>query len=521
MLRNPHKLILIVLLLLPFVSFAQEEENPLQQTLSEASNRHEKLRALNNLVNYFRDNEGDSAWVYASTLLSEAFSSIQTDTDTFEVGLAYSQMAKTLLTMDSLSKAEEMYALAEKWFRAGQYLYQIPDILIDLGQIQLQRGELEKARIQYHEARRIAKIKCLGYGELGDELRANAYKDKWAHAEYALADVFMLDHQKDSVLPYLETALKLYEELDYEWGIANCQYTRAQYVREFDGNYADAFNDLMSAIDIFQYLENRNHIGYTSEEIEKLFAQADKDLEISRLRYLATGGGLVLIFIIAGILFVSRQRLRAKNRTIDFYRRELQHRFGNNLQMLENLMHLQLNKLQDERAKDALRSSISRIEVIFNLLKQFYHPGEVNMRTDGKLDLKAYLEKLVDQLAQVVDRDGTQVDIRRDISSVEVSLETARSISLVVNECLTNATKYAFPFSDQPRLDISLKPISDKQLLLTIADNGPGMPIEAENHRPGSFGLSMVNMLVKRQLKGNLSIDNKDGTHISITFPIA
>ena len=515
-------LLLIMLILSGNLVADATTEVLLRERLREAISRNERLRSLNELVNYFRNTQTDSALVYAQRLVDEALASVQSDTDTFEVGLAHSQLAKTWFRMDSMAQAEKTYHIAAKWFRAGRYTYQIPDILIDLGQIELRRENQSLANTRYHEARALAHEKWLGYEESGDEIRANLYKSKWAHAEYALAHLYMLIHERDSVLPYLETALRLYEEMDEEWGIANCLYTRAQYVREYHRNYAAAFDDLIVATTQFQAMGNTHYIEDVNWELKQLFEQADYELELSKLRYWALGGGLILVVLITIILYISYRKLRVKNQTIDFYRRELQHRFGNNLQMLENLMHLQLARLQDEPSRQALRSSISRVEVIFNLLKQFYDPSEVGkIPSDGKLDLKPFLEKLVDQLIQVAGREGNPLTVRRNIAAVKVSLETARSINLVVNECLTNAIKYAFPVTEDPVLEISLQPINQQNILLIIADNGPGLTEGEISHRSGSFGLSMVSMLVKRQLKGELTITNNQGTHISITFPNA
>jgi two-component sensor histidine kinase len=86
-----------------------------------------------------------------------------------------------------------------------------------------------------------------------------------------------------------------------------------------------------------------------------------------------------------------------------------------------------------------------------------------------------------------------------------------------LNEAITNSIKYAFPDGRNGVIAISLSPTPSPNYLLTISDNGTGMPVDFNNKKPGSLGLSLMSGL-SEDLDGNFSIENKNGTTITISF---
>jgi two-component sensor histidine kinase len=54
-------------------------------------------------------------------------------------------------------------------------------------------------------------------------------------------------------------------------------------------------------------------------------------------------------------------------------------------------------------------------------------------------------------------------------------------------------------------------------LILTVSDNGVGLPEDFEIENCGSLGLKLVSVLV-RQLKGTIEVNRSDQTRFSIRF---
>jgi two-component sensor histidine kinase len=135
-----------------------------------------------------------------------------------------------------------------------------------------------------------------------------------------------------------------------------------------------------------------------------------------------------------------------------------------------------------------------------------------------------YLTNLVDQIAAsyttvksvrtVVDADGTVLDIAR-----------ATPCGLIINELITNSFKYAFPDSfdcsaargGPCSIWISLKK-NDGMYLLSVADNGIGLPPGLDISTTQSLGLKLVNFLARHQLRAKVQADNSSGSRFEIRF---
>jgi two-component sensor histidine kinase len=108
----------------------------------------------------------------------------------------------------------------------------------------------------------------------------------------------------------------------------------------------------------------------------------------------------------------------------------------------------------------------------------------------------------------------------RDIKDVPIAIDFAVPCGLILNELISNALKHAFP---QNRADarIRIQMALDKNdwVCLMIEDNGVGMPEGLDWKTTESLGLRLVRILAEDQLGGNISISQKNGTHIEIRFP--
>ena len=87
-------------------------------------------------------------------------------------------------------------------------------------------------------------------------------------------------------------------------------------------------------------------------------------------------------------------------------------------------------------------------------------------------------------------------------------------LALLANEVITNAFKYAYEQVARPALHISLRK-NNGQLLLSIADNGPGTT--SMNDRAG-FGTKLIDALT-RQLLAECRVETSGGTRYLFTIP--
>ncbi len=90
---------------------------------------------------------------------------------------------------------------------------------------------------------------------------------------------------------------------------------------------------------------------------------------------------------------------------------------------------------------------------------------------------------------------------------------------LVVNELISNALKHAFPQRADGEIRIALTRQPGNEVLLSVSDNGIGLPDHVDIEGTETLGLQLVGLLVS-QLDGELSIHRSDPTRFSLRFPI-
>jgi two-component sensor histidine kinase len=155
------------------------------------------------------------------------------------------------------------------------------------------------------------------------------------------------------------------------------------------------------------------------------------------------------------------------------------------------------------------------------------HETLYRTRRYSRVDMGLYLRTLV---GQITSSYGTRSDVHVDVSSDTVFLDLARATpcGLIVNELVTNSFKYAFPtaFScptvrDDPcRIAVSLRHDGD-QYLLSVSDNGVGLPDGFDARTARSLGLKLVNFLARHQLRAVTDIRSSGGTTFEFRFPVS
>jgi PAS domain S-box-containing protein len=193
---------------------------------------------------------------------------------------------------------------------------------------------------------------------------------------------------------------------------------------------------------------------------------------------------------------------------------EIHHRVKNNMQVISSLLKLQSNNIEDDRIKEALKESQNRINTM-SAVHETLHSSE-NL---SGIDLKGYLPKVATSIFQTYNVNPSKVKLNISIEEMPISINQASPLGLVINEVVSNSLKYAFPKDRKGEITINMKKL-DKELELTVKDNGVGMPEDFDWKNAKSLGLKLVRTLVENQLKGSIDIESKNGTKFTIKFNI-
>jgi two-component sensor histidine kinase len=225
---------------------------------------------------------------------------------------------------------------------------------------------------------------------------------------------------------------------------------------------------------------------------------------------------ILMLFGVRGIgyLFIERktaeEKIKALLKEKELILKEVHHRIKNNMSTTYNLLVLQSESLTDKEAKKAIDNAASRVQAMLALYEELFITGSYS-----DVSLKNYLPALAEK---TISNFPNRKIVKLKVDSDECTLSEKKisSLGLIINELLTNIMKYAFAGKDSGEILVQLRNNSNN-ILLTIEDNGNGIPEKEDLKSPTGFGLSLVETLTN-QLEGTISFDGSNGTKVTLVF---
>jgi len=211
------------------------------------------------------------------------------------------------------------------------------------------------------------------------------------------------------------------------------------------------------------------------------------------------------------------EQLRNSLKEKDTLLKEVHHRVKNNLQVISSLLRLQLISINDPKMAEVIQDSQSRIQSMALVHELLYQSEDLNT-----IDLGEYLEFLSHSLTASYQSKSQQIDINTQCHSFDVTIETAITCGLLLNELVSNAIKHAFPMRSTGKIDISINPLGEEEIQLIVQDDGIGLPTteETTNKRGKSLGLKLIDSFIN-QLDARVKITTEFGTCYEIIIPIS
>ena len=164
-------------------------------------------------------------------------------------------------------------------------------------------------------------------------------------------------------------------------------------------------------------------------------------------------------------------RLRKKTMDLDkaLYKnhvllKEVNHRVKNNLQLVVNL--LAIEKASNPILSNQMDSIITRIMSIAKVHEELYQVDE------GHIDLRNFLEHLVNQIVAAVFHDKDQLNIIFKSEDIRIDSSKALLIGLITNELIINSIKYAFVHGEKAEFYFIVELDENKKIKFHYGDNG-------------------------------------------------
>lgn len=205
-------------------------------------------------------------------------------------------------------------------------------------------------------------------------------------------------------------------------------------------------------------------------------------------------------------------------------KKEIHHRIKNNLQVISSLLDLQAEKFKNRKnvtdleVLEAFNESQGRVISMAFIHEELHRAGEINT-----LNFSQYIKELIDNLFLTYRLGNTGVRLDKDIEKdIFFDMDTAVPLGIIINELVSNSLKYAFPDKNDGEIRIKLhrEEGSNTSFILSISDNGVGIPESINIEDLDSLGLQLVTSLVD-QLDGEIELKRNKGTEFTVKFTVA
>jgi two-component sensor histidine kinase len=110
--------------------------------------------------------------------------------------------------------------------------------------------------------------------------------------------------------------------------------------------------------------------------------------------------------------------------------------------------------------------------------------------------------------------------------NVFLDMDNAIPLGIIINELISNSLKHAFIGRDKGEIQIKLhrEEINNQDLkgtnfILTVSDDGIGIPENLDLKNSSNLGTQLITTLVD-QLEGKLEMKVTNGTEFAIRFPV-
>lgn len=267
-------------------------------------------------------------------------------------------------------------------------------------------------------------------------------------------------------------------------------------------------------------------IGFSAALVSYFYLPPLHSLRVGSPQHIA---GLMLFALVGTAqtfvvetLVHAMENLRAAERRAALLLHEFRHRSRNDLQSLTGLMLLRARGAKAEEAKEMLREAAAHARSLARVHTRLV-AADRSSSIEASVDTREFLAGLAEDLMKTGAGDGLRpIGLIVDAEAHTLPGERAVPLGLVLNECVTNCLKYAFPDDRSGTVHIRFTregaACAADSFVLSITDDGIGIGAAA----PG-FGTRLLRALAA-QLRGTFERHpgpDGVGTQAAMRFPVA
>jgi two-component sensor histidine kinase len=205
------------------------------------------------------------------------------------------------------------------------------------------------------------------------------------------------------------------------------------------------------------------------------------------------------------------EEIRIKNAMIQ----EVHHRVKNNLQTIAGLLRMQSRRVKSDEARIALDEALNRVLSVA-VIHEFLSSNSSNI-----INIKEVSNRIMQQFRHGLLSPDRTIRLELTGESIFLPARQATACALIINELVQNAVEHGFELKQEGLIRVNLADTGD-EVIITVADNGDGVPAGFKMGQAESLGLHIVKILVEDDLKGHIDlekgIDDGDGLSVKISF---
>lgn len=208
-----------------------------------------------------------------------------------------------------------------------------------------------------------------------------------------------------------------------------------------------------------------------------------------------------------------QSEVEALNERLKRAMRETHHRVKNNLQVVSALVDLEVIEHRDTgviplKELERLGGHIRTLAVMHDLLTRSVREDEQQQRVSAV--------EVIGRLLDLLEKTSGSRLLRSQVDDVELFSKQAVTLSLIINELVSNAVKHA-----AGNVDVRFQ-VRDTHGELSVCDDGAGFPDGFDPVVSAHLGLELVLGLIDSDLQGQIFFENlpEGGGRVRIVFPL-
>lgn len=218
----------------------------------------------------------------------------------------------------------------------------------------------------------------------------------------------------------------------------------------------------------------------------------------------------------AVVLFDDRTEARRQEAVIkarEVTIREVHHRVKNNLQTIASLLRIQARRTKSDEARMALSEAVERVSsmaVVHDMLAA---------SDEERIDFAEAASTVVELVRRGLVGDSDKIEVTVTGATGMVEARVATSLALALAELVHNAIEHGLGFG-KGTIEVAMRRIH-RELVLTVRDDGAGLPKDFDVNSSANMGLNIVRTVVEDDLRGTLGFAGAKGTIVTVRILLA